>query len=333
MVVEQLGREAVIAAQAVEEAGRLARMQQDLATAAHVKPDFTPTTVIDWAIQAIVAARLLRECPDDLLVAEESAAQLRRASNQSFWRDVAGLVRRLHPQASLSQVFDWIDLGGGGTEHRFWTLDPIDGTKGFLAGRQYAIALALIEAGVVQVAAIECPRLSPPADTDGTTETMSSGGTAIAVRGHGAWWKPNLTNELVRLKVSSCTEASAARLLRSYERAHGDSELLDRTAKALGTHVPPILLDSQAKHVTLAMGGGDLLIRIPPNTEFREAIWDHAAGSLVIEEAGGQVTDLTGRSLDFTTGRRLLRNDGVLASNRTLHRVALSAIRRARHQQ
>ena len=44
-----------------------------------------------------------------------------------------------------------IDRGqhAGGAAGRFWTLDPIDGTKGFLRGGQYAIALALLEGGHV----------------------------------------------------------------------------------------------------------------------------------------------------------------------------------------
>jgi 3'(2'), 5'-bisphosphate nucleotidase len=55
-------------------------------------------------------------------------------------------------------------------------------------------------------------------------------------------------------------------------------------------------------------------------------MWDCAAGSILIEEAGGRVTDVVGRTLDFTTGRRLLRNEGLLASNGLLHDAALAAI-------
>jgi 3'(2'), 5'-bisphosphate nucleotidase len=87
-------------------------------------------------------------------------------------------------------------------------------------------------------------------------------------------------------------------------------------------------MDSQAKHVTVAAGINDLLMRLPPHAEFRDAVWDQAAGSLLIEEAGGRVTDLAGQPLDFTCGRRLLRNMGMLASNGLLHRAALEAIQR-----
>lgn len=88
-------------------------------------------------------------------------------------------------------------------------------------------------------------------------------------------------------------------------------------------------MDSQAKHVTVAAGSRDLLIRFPPQAEFHDAVWDQAAGSLLIEEAGGRVTDLAGQPLDFTSGRRLCRNTGMLASNGVLHTATLEAIKRA----
>jgi 3'(2'), 5'-bisphosphate nucleotidase len=88
-------------------------------------------------------------------------------------------------------------------------------------------------------------------------------------------------------------------------------------------------MDSQAKHVSVAAGSSDLLIRLPPYPKFHDAVWDQAAGSLLIEEAGGRVTDLAGRPLDFTSGRYLSRNTGMLASNGVLHAATLEAIRRA----
>jgi 3'(2'), 5'-bisphosphate nucleotidase len=89
-------------------------------------------------------------------------------------------------------------------------------------------------------------------------------------------------------------------------------------------------MDSQAKHVTVAAGVCDLLMRVPPDTTFHDSIWDQAAGALLIEEAGGRVTDFLGQPLDFTAGPRLLRNEGVVASNGRLHPAALDAIHRAR---
>ncbi len=74
---------------------------------------------------------------------------------------------------------------------------------------------------------------------------------------------------------------------------------------------------------------GSLYLRLlsPQKPDYREKIWDQAAGSLIIEEAGGWVTDLHGKPLDFTAGRTLALNRGVLASNGHLHPAAIGALR------
>ena len=62
-------------------------------------------------------------------------------------------------------------------------LDPIDGTKGYLLGDQYAVALALVEDGKVQIGALGCPNL-----TDASTPDNDGPGSVIlAARGQGTW--------------------------------------------------------------------------------------------------------------------------------------------------
>ena len=62
---------------------------------------------------------------------------------------------------------------------RFWTLDPVDGTKGFLRGQQYAVCLALIVGGQVQLGVIGCPNLA--------AEDRTPGSLMFAVKGSGAF--------------------------------------------------------------------------------------------------------------------------------------------------
>jgi 3'(2'), 5'-bisphosphate nucleotidase len=97
----------------------------------------------------------------------------------------------------------------------------------------------------------------------------------------------------------------------------------------LGTPHPPILMDSAAKYAILAASGGDLLFRLisPQKPDYIERIWDQAAGYILVAEAGGRVSDLTGNDLDFSRGRQLHGNVGVLASNGLLHAAALKALR------
>jgi HAL2 family 3'(2'),5'-bisphosphate nucleotidase len=325
-----LGRDATAAVRIVSEASDLMRIVQDEITqAAFAKSDASPVTIADFAVQALVAARLVQEFPDDPLVAEEDATAL-RAPRESRRREVTEIVRRVIGKAREEDVLAWIGRGDGAPEGRFWTLDPIDGTKGLIHGRQYVIALALIGDRKVQVGVIGCPRLSliPDGDALLVEDRVAGGGVAIAVRGGGAWWRSD-DGRLVPIRVSQYGDPSRARVLRSVEEEHGDVRRFERVLRTLGVEVPARLMDSQAKHVALAAGAADVLMRCPTHSDFRDAIWDYAAGSLLIEEAGGLVTDLAGRALDFTAGRRLLRNYGILGSNRVLHAAVLDAIQRA----
>ena len=136
---------------------RLARSLEGCARAS-IKSDTSPVTVADLAIQAIVAARLADAFPRDSLIAEEDARLLRADPDLS--RQVTEVVRQVITDATIERVVAWIGDGGSGLCSRCWTLDPIDGTKGFLHGRQYVIALALIVDGSVQMSVIGCPRLS-----------------------------------------------------------------------------------------------------------------------------------------------------------------------------
>ena len=96
----------------------------------------------------------------------------------------------------------------------------------------------------------------------------------------------------------------------------------------MNTQAEPVLMDSQAKYAVLASGGAEVLLRLlsPKQPNYTEKIWDQAAGSIVLEEAGGQISDLDGKPLDFTTGRSLVHNRGILASNGPLHLAALEAL-------
>jgi len=68
---------------------------------------------------------------------------------------------------------------------------------------------------------------------------------------------------------------------------------------------------------------------VPAATEkaYEEKIWDHAAGCILVEEAGGKVTDLNGNPLDFSQGKTLVKNKGVIATNGRLHDIVLKAVK------
>jgi 3'(2'), 5'-bisphosphate nucleotidase len=321
----------------LSKAAKLAALvQQEMVSPALTKDDRSPVTVADFAVQALTASELQKAFPDASLVGEEDADALRSPEESATLEQVQHFVSQEIPEATEALVCDWIDFGGAEPSARFWTLDPVDGTKGFLRGEQYAVALALIEDGEVQIAALGCPNLSRASEM----EIGGEGSLLIAVRGEGCWVQAlNGEGELKALQVSAQDNRSRARLMLSAEAAHTNLGNMDLIAQQLGIGAEPVRMDSQAKYAVLAAGEGELLFRLisPKSPDYREKIWDQAAGSLVVEEAGGKITDLDGKMLNFNDldgkmlnfklGRTLAENRGVLASNGQLHAEALEAIR------
>ena len=312
---------------AVSQASQLVKqVQVDTISSSLTKDDRSPVTVADFASQALIGRLIGESFPDDRLVGEEDSSVLRQPSGQQSLELVTQYISRLVPQATSELVCSWIDRGAGEPSARFWTLDPIDGTKGFLRGDQYAVALALIVDGQVQVGALGCPNLK----NESLPDTADAGSMMIAVRGEGAWIGPidGQEEDYHRSRVSTLLDPVQARLLRSFETGHTNVSQVDLIAAQLGVQAEPVRMDSQAKYLLLAVGKGELYLRLlsPKQPNYREKIWDQAAGSLIVEEAGGRVSDLFGRPLDFTAGRTLLNNRGILASNGHLHEQALQAL-------
>ena len=130
-------------------AGMARRVQLQHAREALEKADQSPVTIADFAVQALIAAMLEQSFPEDPLVAEEDSGPLKDPSRPHVLEAVTRHVDSEFRNASSTQVCAWIDRGMGEIGDRFWTLDPVDGTKGFLRDGQYVVALALIEAGEV----------------------------------------------------------------------------------------------------------------------------------------------------------------------------------------
>jgi len=315
--------EAEFALRAVAAAAGICRAaQQDARRSAQRKPDASPVTEADFVSQALIGGWLAEAFPHDPLVAEEDSLTL--GADTGLAERVLARLKPLQPEADTDSVRRWLDHGARPPGDRFWTLDPIDGTKGFLRGDQYVVALALIEGGRVMVAAVAAPALAP----DLKPAASETGSAVIAVRGQGTWVRPLAGGEARRLAVSNRSDPVQSRLVASVEEAHTNPAQLARICRRLGVGTAPMRLDSQAKYLIIAGGQADLLIRLLPQRlpSYKEKVWDVAAGMLVVEEAGGRVTDLDGRPLDLAAGRELEHNRGSLVSNAWLHDSTLAAI-------
>lgn len=285
------------------------------------KSDKSPVTVADYGSQAIICKALSEAFREDPIVGEEDAAQLREPAMAENLTKVTNYVKEILPEATPEQVLDWIDRGNGKVAPRFWTLDPIDGTKGFLRQDQYAVALALVEAGDVKVGVLACPAFK--------LESGEVGALFVAVRGEGAEMMPLAGGELRPIKVVSVDDVTNMRFVESVEASHGDQDRQNSVAKAVGFTSASVRMDSQAKYGAVACGMAALYMRLPsPKTpDYRENIWDHAAGAIVVEEAGGRVTDMYGVPLNFGKSVKMMNNQGVIVSNGAIHDAVLEVFR------
>ncbi|MBI1880260.1 MAG: 3'(2'),5'-bisphosphate nucleotidase [Chloroflexi bacterium] len=290
------------------------------------KDDKSPVTIADFGAQALVCRRLLAAFPQDTIVAEEDSTDLQKPENRAKLAQVTTYVRRFQPEATPEAICRWIDAGNGDVTQRFWTLDPIDGTKGFLRNDQYAVALALIEEGQVKLGALACPTLPLAWDNPASP----TGVVFVAVRGQGAAMAPLHSNSFTPIHVTREMDKAGLRFAESVEAAHGDQARQEAIAQATGITQPSLRMDSQAKYGIVACGDAALYLRLPSpkSPDYRENIWDHAAGSLIVEEAGGRVTDMYGHPLDFASDRKMHRNRGVIVSNGVLHATVLEALAR-----
>ena len=288
------------------------------------KKDQSPVTVADFGAQAVICLDLLSVFPDDSIAAEEDATFLRTSRGAGFRSKVAQHVRAVVPGLTDEQILAAIDRGTweGGPAGRHWTIDPIDGTIGFLRGDQYAVALALIEDGEVVLGILGCPNLFvDPSHPGGPKGCLFS-----AVKGQGATMQRIDDPTERRITVTEITDPTVASFCESVEDSHSSHRHAARVASILGMTAPPLRIDSQCKYAVLARGDVSAYLRLPTQAGYEEKIWDHAAGWIVVKEAGGEVSDVRGQPLDFSLGRTLRRNRGVVATNGKLHPQIIAAV-------
>lgn len=357
--------ERAVAISAVERAsGLTAKVFQNLVTADTVtKKDNSPVTVGDYSAQAVVNSILGTHFAQDPIVGEEDAKDLRKPESEALRKQIfqlanealknsaqecpavsdaeaKGEASQATTELSEAELLAAIDRGNaeGGPKGRCWALDPIDGTKGFLRGGQYAVCLGFMVDGEVQVGVMGCPNLphdaSSPKPKEGEfgagAKRSDLGTLFIAVKGQGAFQRPIGGGEEQPISMRQIAALSEASFCESVEAGHSSQGTNARIAELLGITSQPVRMDSQAKYASISRGDGDVYLRLPVGDgSYQEKIWDHAAGSLIVEEAGGKVTDIRGNPLNFGVGRTLRENKGVVASHQSVHAKVIDAVRQA----
>ncbi|KAL8251575.1 hypothetical protein R6Q59_035268 [Mikania micrantha] len=306
----------------------------------HSKSDKSPVTVADYGSQVLVSFVLQKELPGHIfsLVAEEDSGDLRKEESQETLERITKLVNdtiandgsyKVSP-LSEEDILTIIDSGmsEGGSIGQHWVLDPIDGTKGFLRGDQYAIALGLLDEGKVVLGVLACPNLpleSITSQHQNSLNRVAAGCLFSAQLSCGAYMESLDGSPPVQVHVSNTENPEEAAFFESYEAAHSSHSLSGSIAKKLGVKAAPVRIDSQAKYGALSRGDGAIYLRFP-NKGYREKIWDHAAGYIVVAEAGGVASDAAGKPLDFSKGRYLDLDTGIIVTNRKLMPALLKAV-------
>ena len=327
------------------------------------KVDRSPVTVGDYTVQAIVNFILSRYFPKDEIVGEEDSSELLNATDKKHIQQIIEFTNqgmkddrlstpadediwgkfRDQPELTEDQLVELIDLGksaGGkeGGKRRFWTIDPIDGTKGFLRGGQYAICLALVVDGQVVLGVVGTPNL-PLKGTSPPAGNKPDGTLFLAEKGSGAFQRPLDSDEYTSIKMNCLDQHTLSEhgtFCESFDADHSNQHLTVDIAHKLQMKNAQrsIRIDSQAKYCVLARGDSDLYFRFPTKAGYQEKIWDHAAGNILISEAGGAVVDLDGKPLDFSCGRTLSNNhSGFLACYASTVNVVLGAAQDASRAQ
>lgn len=193
----------------------------------------------------------------------------------------------------------WISEESGASAARLskqtvWVVDPLDGTKEFVQGiPDFAVSVGRVRAGRPVLAVVYNP---------------ARGDLFFAERGKGAF------RNGLRLRLPE-KEASGFRLLVS--RTEHAAGLFDAIP---GSASMRILGSIAYKLALLAAGEADVVISLRPKNE-----WDVCAGDLLVEEAGGRVSDLEGRALAYNKPKT--RITGIVAAGPGLYESAMEWVR------
>lgn len=203
-------------------------------------------------------------------------------------RVIADLLAHLTPDIAVVSEEDAASLAHRKPEGDFWLIDPLDGTKEFLAqGDEFTVNIALVRDGRPIFGVVSAPALM---------QTYWGASELGAHRKSDGQWQP--------IQVSVINPAQPLRVVAS--KSHMNQETTDLIAR-LGTH-ELVQAGSSLKFCRVAEGLADVYPRLGLTCE-----WDTAAAQAVLEAAGGHVCMLDGTPLHY--GKPDVLNPYFVASN------------------
>ncbi len=299
---------------AVRQAALLCQRVQQTQIAKADKGTNDPVTIADYGSQAILCRMLSVHYPEDGVISEERANQYCQLLSDEQRQQVAGLLSDvLAEPVTQDDIIHWLDFGKNEQSPRTWVIDPVDGTKGFLAMRHYAIAIGLVEQGQPTFGAIGAP---------GCHE-----GRVFYTLEDAAYVESLTGSDPQKIRVSQRTRPDELLIVESVEKEHASHSLMAELRERAGLAQAKVeYLDSMEKYALVACGYADLYLRLPnPGRSYQHKVWDHAAGVALVLEAGGCVTDIDGSALDFSQGATL-PNKGMIVGSPHVHQKVIQVL-------
>ncbi len=268
------------------------------------KKDHSPVTLADYAGQIYINHHLKDNFPSDQIIAEENIEDLTDRQGE--------IIRNCYKDLNISiKKFESSLNYRGMPSKRQWTVDPIDGTKGFIANLSYSIGIGFLIDSEPTVSAIAAPNYNEK----GLAVFRAELGEGAEASYAGKKFKP--------IKTSTQSDVKKSRVCISL---HNASEATTKFLEDIGIKEENMCaMDGMGKFCMVADSTADFYIHLNRNVMYS---WDFCPGDLLIREANGNSTDISGKRLKFKERNCIITAPGYLFSNSELSKIILKLFNR-----
>ncbi len=296
-------KELQIAADLVNKASEVTEWFRESGFRIIEKKDSSPVTLADYAGQIFINHQLKKLFPSDQIIAEENIEELTGRQEE--------MIRNCFQDLNIPIKNFKSTLNYRGTpSNRQWTVDPVDGTKGFIENLSYSIGIGFMVDSEPKVSAIASPNYYKK--KLGVFRAELGKGAEISLAG----------KEFTPISVSSHSDLQSAKVCISLHNvSKATLNFLDEVGIGKKNRLP---MDGMGKFCKVAEGSYDFYIHLKRNVMYS---WDFCPGELLVREAGGISSDIKGNRLQFKDRNCVITAPGYLFSNKELAQSIYSILK------
>jgi len=264
---------------------------------------FDPVTLADYGVQVIITRAIKATFPDDPIISEESLTQFQASVEPGRQKKLLSHLNDfLGESLSLDDLMQALaPFEAHHTSNQIWTIDPIDGTTGYINRRNFSVGVGLIKNGEASLGIIGVP----------------------AYRGGGVFYndadaicKLPLDNDTAQSIVIPAVPEQLNIIVKSYDDApHASHAVMNDVIKEAGISQAMIVrLDGMEKYLQVATGDADLYLRMPPlKGRAANKVWDHVPGVAIAKTVHAHILDKDGHDLKFNMDETM-NNIGIIVA-------------------